>query len=231
MNLEFFVSKDRLTYRGTSAPVADTAVCDTFTIEFDAPWNDLVKVVTLRNGRDTAQLIYTGKAPLPRQVCGRGELHLCCHGYRQMGDSVAVLRTKPMVRPVRMLGMDSITGEQAQPVTPSLFEQVMAAAGRVQAAAVQAEELHAELTRLREEGAFRGEQGLPGRAATVAVDSVRHGEVPLVENLGTDRNAILRFTLPYKLTEDEKRELLGDVEETIDHILDLQQQFLGGDVT
>ena len=116
-------------------------------------------------------------------------------------------------------------------MTPSLFEQVMAAAGRAQTAAVQAEELYAELTRLKEEGAFCGEQGLPGQAATVAVDSVRHGEVPSVENMGTSCNALLRFTLPYKLTEDEKKELLGDLEETIDHILDLQQQFLGGDGT
>ena len=228
MNLEFFVSADRLTYGGSGAPIAVSSGCDTFTIDFDPSWNDLVKVVILKNGKHSAQVIYTGKTPLPRQICGRGELQLCCCGYGQLGDDVAVLRTKPMVRPVRLLGAACPEAELAQPMAPDLPEQVMAAVGRAQKAAEQAEELRRELIGLKEAGAFRGEKGEPGQAATVAVEGIRHGEAPMVENLGTGRNALLRFTLPYKLTQAEKNEVLGDLEAVIDYILALQQELLGG---
>jgi len=229
MNLEFFVSGGRLTYKGPSTPVSGCG--DTFTITFDEPWKELVKVVTLRNGADAVQVLYTGKTSLPRQVCGRGELHLCCYGYGQMGDEVAVLKTRPMVRPVRLLGAQSAGMENTAPELPSLYEQVMAAVGAAKTAAAEAEDAIGKLKKLREDGAFRGEQGLPGQAATVTVEQVRHGQVAAVENLGTDRNAILRFTLPYKLTEEEKTQVLGDLEAVIDHILQLQQQLLGGDGT
>lgn len=229
MNLEFFVSDGCLTYKGGAAPVALSPACDTITIDFDEPWKDLVKVVVFTNGKSSAQLLYTGKAPVPRQVCGRGELRLLCYGYGQLGDEQAVLSTKEMVRPVKLLGERTAEAEFGQPVTLSLLEQVVGAAGRALAASVQAEALCEELLELKESGAFRGQEGLPGQAATVTVTEVRHGESAKVENLGTDRNAVLRFTLPYKLTEAEKLEVLGDLEEVIDHILELQQALLGGE--
>ena len=228
MNLEFFVSHDRVTYSGASA---DSSACDSFTVAFDSRWDELVKVVVLKNGSATAQVIYTGKTPLPRQVCGRGDLYLSCYGYRQLGDSVAVMQTKPMVRPVRMQGRTEPEGDSAQPWAPSLLEQLTAAAGTAQRAAQKAEEVCATLTRLHEQGAFRGEQGPAGQAATVQVESVRHGETAQVENVGTARNALLRFTLPYKLTEQERQQLLGDIDTALDHILAIQNAILGGDGT
>lgn len=229
MNLEFFVSRGILTYRSHCQLAEDTAFCDSFTVEFDDQWKDLVKVVVLQNGKNSAQVLYTGKSPIPKQVCGRGDLYLRCYGYRQLGDSIAVLQTKPMVRPVRLLGASGEQAEGAQPVTPSLFEQVMAAAGKAEQAALKAERVCGNLLALQQAGAFQGAQGVPGQAATVAVERVCHGEVPMVENLGTSHNALLRFTLPYKLTEEEQERILGELEAVIDHILQLQEQLMGGE--
>ena len=77
--------------RDLSLPlVGDTAGHYTFTVNFDEEWKGLAKVVVFQNGADTAQVLYTGEAPLPAQVCGRGALYVACHGYRRVGDAVAV---------------------------------------------------------------------------------------------------------------------------------------------
>ena len=104
MELRFFVSHRRLTCKDAPAPMADGPDCDTFSIDFDAEWDGLVKLVELRNGENTAQVFYTGKMPLPRQICGRGVLHLTCYGYEKKGDKTAVIVTRPMVHPVYMVG-------------------------------------------------------------------------------------------------------------------------------
>lgn len=140
MKLEFFVKNKRLTRRGGAALVGNTGGHYTFTVEFDEEWRGLAKVVVFQNGEDTAQVLYTGEAPLPAQVCGRGALYVACHGYRRIGDAVAVVRTIRMNRPVLLHGSDPMSGDEAQPYTPTLFEQVVAAAGEAQAAAADARE-------------------------------------------------------------------------------------------
>lgn len=237
MNLEFFVSERKLTKKGLGTLCADTAACDTFTIDFDEEWDGLVKLVVLQNGGDMVQVFYTGKTPLPRQVCGRGELYLTCHGYRKKGDSVAVVKTVPMVRPVRLVGTTAVQGNNMQPYTPSAFEQMAAKIAEAekiaQGAAQEATRVAKQLLSWKEQGMFTGPAGL---SATVRVDSVRKGEPACVENLGTERNAVLRFTLPYQdsLTEEDLQKicreleqlLVGDISAALDEILAIQQQYL-----
>lgn len=234
MNLEFFVSNRKLTRKGLTTLVADTAQCDTFTIEFDSEWDGLVKVVELQNGADTAQVFYTGKTPLPRQVCGRGDLYLICHGYRKKGDSVAVVRTIPMTRPVRMVGSAPIQGSTSQPYTPSAFEQMAAQTAKAQAAAELAEQTAARLLAMEQAGAFTGPAGPSGRNATVQVYDVQEGTPARVENLGTERNALLRFVLPYTyaLTQQDKEQIallaLGEMDAALDAILTIQKALISG---
>lgn len=234
MNLEFFVSNRKLTRKGMSTLVADTAACDTFTIDFDSEWDGLVKLVELQNGGDTAQVLYTGKTPLPKQVCGRGELYLVCHGYRKKGDSVAVVRTIPMTRPVKMVGSAPIQGSTAQPYTPSAFEQMAAQTADARQAAQEARQAVQELLALKEAGAFTGPPGPGGLSATVQVESVREGAPARVENLGTERNARLRFTLPYQyvLTDGDRQAIaelaLGDIAAAMDAIVAIQEALIAG---
>ena len=233
MNLEFFVRDKRLTRKGREPLVGDTAGHYTFTIDFDEEWDGLAILVVLQNGADTVQVFYTGKTPLPRQVCGRGDLYLTCYGYRKKGDSVAVVRTAPMVRPVRLIGSTAAQGQNSQPYTPSAFEQMAANVAAAQAAAQEAARVAQQLLSWKEQGMFTGPAGL---AATVRVKDVIRGETARVENLGTDRNAILRFILPYKdsLTEAERQSicqeleqlLVGDISDALNEILAIQQQYL-----
>lgn len=138
MKLEFFVRRKRITRKGNAPLVGDTAGHYTFSVDFDEEWAGLAKVVVFQNGAHTAQLLYTGETYLPAQVCGRGELYVACHGYKTLGDETAVVRTIRMTRPVRLLGSAPMDGDEAQPYTPTLFEQVVAAAA---AAKEQAERL------------------------------------------------------------------------------------------
>lgn len=193
MNLEFFVKNKRLTRKGLEPLVGDTAGHYTFTVEFDREWDGLVKVVVFRNGQDTAELIYTGQSPLPAQVSGRGDLYVACHGYRKAGDTVAVVRTIRMTRPVRLLGSEPMAGSQAERYTPTVYEQVLAAAGEAKTAAAEASQTAQQLRQLRDSGAFHGQ---PGAAATICVAGTQVGATPSVVNLGTASDAKLLFTLP-----------------------------------
>ena len=232
MNLEFFVSRRKLTRKGSGSVVADGTGIDTFTVDFDEEWDGLVKLVELKNADACAQVIYTGKTPLPARICGRGALYLTCYGYRRRGDDVAVLRTAPMVHPVMMAGPSAAQGSSGQPYTPSAFDRMTAEVAQAQQAAEEARAVAAELQKLKENGAFKGEPGAAGAAAAVEILPLRQGTPARVENLGTSNRARLRFTLPYGMTEEEKNAMAEQIrtslEESIglalDEILHIQQQ-------
>lgn len=169
MNLEFFVKDQQITRKGFQPVVADTTGFYTFSIAFDQAWDDLVKVVVLQNGGETAQMIYTGQTWLPDNVNKRGNLYLACHGYREAGDSTAVIRTMRMTQPVRILEPGPKAGGDPERYTPTVFEQVMAAAGAANAAAKAANQARDDLLAAIEiknpDGliGLRGPQGETGR--------------------------------------------------------------------
>lgn len=163
MNLEFFVRNLKLTVKCCRPVVAQTNGQYTFSMSFDSQWDGLVKVVVFRNGDETAQIVYTGQTWLPANVCKRGNLYVACHGYRQLGDQVAVLRTVTMSQPVRILGSSPMAGGDPAVYTPSVFETVMGAASA-------AEQARKELLETAASGAFRGERGEPGRTPQRGVD-------------------------------------------------------------
>lgn len=196
MNLEFFVANRKLTAKGSSALAADTAACDTFSVEFDREWDGLVKMVELKNGKNVVQVLYTGKTPLPRQVCGRGALYLTCRGYRQKGDAVAVVRTLPMVRPVLLVGSVPAAETVPQPEAVSIYAQMAASVERAEKAAETAAETAKRLITMQEQGLLQGEKG---EAATVSVGQVgtcAPGEAARVYATGTRQNVTLHFVLP-----------------------------------
>lgn len=197
MNLEFFVRDQKITKKGWEPLVGDTAGFYTFSIDFDEPWQDLVKVVVFRNGADTAQMIYTGQSPLPAAVSGRGDLYVACHGYRKKDDSVAVLRTVRMTRPVRLLGSDPMAGDGETPFTPKLFGQVMASAADAKSAARSAASAAASAEALTELLREKLESGqLQGESASVTVEQVLEGSHASVVNVGTEQQVRLVITLP-----------------------------------
>lgn len=193
MNLEFFIKDKRITRKGFRPVVADTSGAYTFTLEFDREWDGLVKVVVFQNGPETAELIYNGRTWLPDNVSRRGNLYVACHGYKNQGDSVAVLRTVRMTNPVRILEAGRKAGGEPERYTPTVFEQVMAAAGTADAAAQEARTVKDELLAARASGE------LDGKAATVTVGTVETagpGTDAAVTNGGTASAAVLNFVLP-----------------------------------
>lgn len=193
MNLAFFIKDKRITRKGFQPVVADTSGAYTFTLEFDREWDGLVKVVVFQNGPETAELIYNGRTWLPDNVSRRGDLYVACHGYKNQGDSVAVLRTVRMTNPVRILEAGRKAGGEPERYTPTVFEQVMAAAGAADAAAQEARTVKDELLAARASGE------LDGKAATVTVGTVETagpGTDAAVTNGGTASAAVLNFVLP-----------------------------------
>ena len=128
MKLEFTVRNMQLHCKNTGPLVADTVGHYTVSFDFDGEWDGLVKVVTFRNGAASARLIYTGECPLPPQVSGRGELQVACHGYRDDGQQILVVRTLRMARPLRLLASSPMAEDGGAEFTPSLFAQVVSAA-------------------------------------------------------------------------------------------------------
>lgn len=193
---EFTIRDRRLTYRGLEPLTAGSAGADTFTIDFDAEWTGLTKLVVLRNGGNTAQLVYSGETAIPANVLVPGELYIACHGYRKLEDTVAVVHTVTMVRPVVIV--ESLPAPDGDPAvyTPTLFEQIVAETGAAREAAAAADAVRLELQAGLENGSFVGPPGPPGENATITVDGAEAGENAAVYNLGTARNARLRFVLP-----------------------------------
>lgn len=196
MRREFAVRDRRVTCKGLMPLTAGSAGADTFTVDFDAEWTGLTKLVVFRNGGNTAQLVYTGETEIPANVLVPGELYLACHGYRQLEDTVAVVRTVTMARPVVIAESQPAPDGDPAVYTPTLFEQILAALGAADQAAEAARSVAGTLTAGLEAGCFTGPAGPAGESATVTVDGAEEGENPAVYNLGTPRNARLRFVLP-----------------------------------
>lgn len=196
MKLELFVRDRRVRRTGTEPLVAGTAQVDTFTIDFDAEWTGMVKVVVFQNGDSTAQLLYTGETQIPANVLAPGELYVACHGYKKLEDSMAVLRTVAMVRPIPvLLSEPGVTADPAV-YTPTMLEQMLTAVQAADEAAAQARQIYAQLQAALEAGQFTGPQGIPGQNATLEIDGAEEGAQAAVYNLGTAQNARLRFVLP-----------------------------------
>ena len=91
MNLAFAVRDRRLTRKGLEPLAADTAGHITFTVDFDAEWTGMVKVVVFENGDQRTELLYTGQAEIPAAVLGAGRI--CT------GRAMATVRTMATVSP------------------------------------------------------------------------------------------------------------------------------------
>jgi len=172
MNLEFFVKDKRITRKGLQSVVANTSGHYTFSITFDKEWDGLVKLVVFRNGKDTAQLIYTGQTWLPDNVSGRGDLYVACHGYKSLEDRTAVVRTVRMSRPVRIASAGPMAGDAPEIYSPTLLEQILTKLQQAEHAILSLTALRDRIAAMLENGELRGADGrafvLRGRCDSLA---------------------------------------------------------------
>lgn len=88
------------------------------------------------------------------------------------------------------------TGDDPMEPTPTLYEQVLAAAGSANAAAQAATEARAELMQDKENGAFDGEDGQTPEFEIGTVTTGASGSEAQVNMTGTQLKPILNFVLP-----------------------------------
>lgn len=119
-------------------------------------------------------------------------------------------------------------GDESIEPTPSLYDQIMAAAGRANTAAAAAEKTEAELRQAKENGDF------DGVSPTVKVDGVVTGAAGSdanVENVGTEQDVKLRFTIPRGFRGDNGRSIerlsLDARNNLIAHYSDKTTQIIG----
>lgn len=171
MNLEFFVKDKKITRKGLQTVVADTSGHYTFSIAFDKEWEGLIKLVVFQNGSETAQMLYTGQTWLPDNVSGRGDLYVACHGYRDLQDRAAVIRTVRMTRPVRIASAGPKGGSAPEIYTPTLLEQILLQTRKAEDAGRALENLRAQILAMLESGQLKGADGcsfvLQGRYDTL----------------------------------------------------------------
>ena len=122
-----------------------------------------------------------------------GNLSVSCIGY--VGDTQIMRTMKPdSFWDVVLEGHD--TGDEPLEATPTLYDQVVAAAGAANAAAAQATQVSNELTQKAEGGEFDGEDGLTPVVEIGSVQTGAEGSEAQVTNTGTFPNVVLNFTLP-----------------------------------
>lgn len=116
-----------------------------------------------------------------------GSLSVSCTGYV---GSEKVMTTMMPDSFWEVVQNGPVTGETPMEPTPTLYEQVLAAAGAAQTAAQTANTVAVELQTAREKGEF------DGISPTVEVGTVSAGTEAQVTNSGTPQKAVLDFILP-----------------------------------
>lgn len=89
-----------------------------------------------------------------------------------------------------------ITGEKPMDATPSLYDQVIAAAGSAETAAKLANDVAVEIRTAKENGDFNGKDGLTPAIEIGSVLTGVPGGDAQVTNSGTPSNVVLNFVIP-----------------------------------
>lgn len=138
----------------------------------------------------TEQVLYTfGEPMLVPWECLKetGSLSVSCTGY--VGEE-KVMTTMLPDSFWTVVQNGPVTGDTPMEPTPTLYEQVVSAAGAAQAAARTANSVAAEIQKAKENGEF------DGVSPTVTVGTVAEGAQAQVTNSGTPQAAVFDFVLP-----------------------------------
>ena len=161
----------------------------------DGSTEDVTKTVTVEKEIAKEMLHTYGEPILVPWECltETGKLSVSCTGY--VGDE-KIMTTMLPDSFWNVVQNGPVTGETVMEATPTLYEQVMGAAGEAKNAAQTAVSVALELQNARENGEFDGQDGT---APTVSVGTVvtgAPGSLAAVEQTGTERDVILHFAIP-----------------------------------
>lgn len=134
---------------------------------FDDDWKDCTITTLWNNSERTGDAIpvtWTGTAiQVPEQCLIHGKLQLSCLGIRYAADTEIYRVTTYEMKPgMQVYPCGPLIGTLPEPVTPSMIEQLMAAAARADSAAENANGVAQKLLESKANGEFDGPQGPQG---------------------------------------------------------------------
>lgn len=155
----------------------------------DGTTEEVTKTVTVEKEIAKEVLHTFGEPVLVPWECltETGNLSVSCTGY--VGDE-KVMTTMMPDSFWNVVQNGPVTGEVPLEATPSLYEQVLAAAGEAKTAAQAANAVAVALELARETGEF------DGVSPTVEIGTVSSGTEAQVTNSGTPQKAVFNFVLP-----------------------------------
>lgn len=165
-------------------------------LEFDEEWDGMSVTVlfSINDGEPVKQLWNGTPVEVPPEVLVSGTLRIGCVGVKDEGETrLTTWRMKDGICVHRCAGTLGTTPEEA---TPTLLEQLAAAAGNANSAAIAANEAREQLMQDKANGVF---DGADGQSATVEVGNVTTtgpGEPAQVYNSGTETAVKLNFVIP-----------------------------------
>lgn len=170
---------------------------DQLILDMDDEWKSMDTIVCVfQNGEVSREMLHTFGEPVqvPWECLGEtGNLSLSCTGY--VGEE-KVMTTMLPDSFWTVVQNGAVTADAPMEPTPTLYQQVLSAAGAAQSAAQKAHTAADDLLSAAAAGAF---DGAAGQAATVELGTVTTGETgtpAMVTNTGTPQNAVLNFVLP-----------------------------------
>lgn len=127
-----------------------------------------------------------------------GMLSVNCTGYvrDEDGESQKVMTTAYPDSYWEVVQNGPMSGEETLEPTPSLYDQIVAAAGAATAAAADAEEARNQLLQDKANGVFDGKDGESARVTVGNTVTGPPGTSANVYQTGDDNNCVLNFTIP-----------------------------------
>ena len=174
--IEFSVINQRIRCESETGIIENSRGLAYASFVFDEEWDGCGLEVLFSNPNyngDPIPQAWTGKPILiPEQVLVDGRLVISCVGVRDAG--AYRIPTYEMTPGVRVYRSGPLVGVVPETVTPSMVEQLMAAAATALAAAETAQKTADDLAAARDAGEFNGPQGEPGFVHGVAALLLYH---------------------------------------------------------
>ena len=173
---------------------------DWLILDMDDEWKKMTSIICVfTNGETAKEMLHEFGKPV--QVPGEclaetGLLSVSCTGYMQDGDDLLTMTTMQPDSFWNVVQNGPVTGEPAMEPTPTLYEQVLAAAGAATSAAQQATEVSAQLLEDKENGVFDGEDGVTPTVRVGTVTTGESGAEAQVYATGTATDLLLNFVIP-----------------------------------
>ena len=170
---------------------------DWLVLDMDDEWREMNSIVCVfTNGETAREMLHTFGQPVrvPWEcLTETGLLSVSCTGYV---GSEKVMTTMMPDSFWNVVQNGPVTGDTPMEPTPTLYEQVLAAAGAANSAATQAAEVSAQLMQDKENGVFNGADGVTPTVRVGTVLTGASGGEAQVSQTGTATDVVLNFVIP-----------------------------------